>query len=244
MPCSRRRAPSWGACERRVSAREDGRAMLTIAMTWLLAVAPVQAYNQGNQLYARKDYAGAATAYRQALSGGHDARADYNLGNALFKSGRIGEAIAEYRRAYALAPRDPDIRTNLAFARAYRLDKAAAAPGPIARAIQSAFHRLSRREAAPAAAALCVLAALALAAWIVWRSRVAAAAAGALGLAAGFCFATEQVWNTEMRSQPAVVVVPEVNAMSGPGDEFKQILLIHDGTEVLTREARGDYFLI
>ena len=218
--------------------------MLTFVMAWLLALAPVEAYNQGNQLYAHKDYARAAIAYRQALSGGHDARADYNLGNALFKSGRIGEAIAEYRRAYALAPRDPDIRANLAFARAYRLDKAAAPPGPIARAIESAFRRLSLREAAPAAAALCTLAALALAAWIVWRARAAVIAAGALGLAASFCFATEQVWNAEMRSQPAVVVVPEVNATSGPGEEFKQILLIHDGTEVGIREARGDYFLI
>ena len=40
----------------------------------------------------------------------------YNLGNALYRSGRLGEAIRCYRQAQWLAPRDPDIRANLGFA--------------------------------------------------------------------------------------------------------------------------------
>jgi uncharacterized protein YgiM (DUF1202 family) len=35
-----------------------------------------------------------------------------------------------------------------------------------------------------------------------------------------------------------------VNAASGPGDEFKQVLLLHDGTEVRVRETRGDWALV
>ena len=41
----------------------------------------------------------------------------FNWGNALFKSGQLGRAIAVYRRAEALSPRDPDLRANLQFAR-------------------------------------------------------------------------------------------------------------------------------
>lgn len=218
--------------------------MLTLGLAWVLALAPVAAYDQGNQLYARKDYEGAARAYREALRGGHDARVDYNLGNALFKAGHIGEAIVAYRRAYALAPRDRDIATNLTFARAYRLDKGGTSPGPLAYTIAAWFHRLSRREAASAAGATCALTSLALAAWIVWRWRLAAIGAGLLGLAALYGLATERVWSAEVSTQPAVVVVPEVSATSGPGEEFKQILLVHDGTEVSIREARGDYLLV
>ncbi len=218
--------------------------MLTLALALLLALGPAQAYNQGNRLYARKEFAGAAQAYEDALRGGHDARADYNLGNALFKAGRIGEAIVAYRRAHALAPRDPDVAANLAFARAYRLDKVANAEGPIGRSLEATFHRLSPRESAQAAAALCALASLALAAWIVWRVRVAALASAVLGVAAAFSFATQLVWGAEVRGRPAVVVTPEVNALSGPGEEFKQILLVHDGTEVSIREARGEYLLV
>jgi tetratricopeptide (TPR) repeat protein len=218
--------------------------MLMVALGLLLALAPVQAFNRGNQLYAHKDYALAAEAYREALRGGHDARIDYNLGNALFKSGRIGEAIVAYRRARSLAPRDADIAENLAFARAYRLDKVAAGPGPIARAIADAFHLLSRRESAIAAAVLCLLASLALAAWIVRRGRALAVASGVLGLVALLSFATRSAWDAEVKAQPAVVVVPELSATSGPGEEFKQILLVHDGSELQVREARGEYLLV
>lgn len=49
----------------------------------------------------------------------------YNLGNAAFRDGRIGEAILSYERALLLAPRDPDTRANLRQVR-----KAAGLPEP------------------------------------------------------------------------------------------------------------------
>ena len=55
---------------------------------------------------------------------------------------------------------------------------------------------------------------------------------------------TWQVWRNEVRSVPAVVVVPEAVALSGPGDEYKEILTLHDGTELTVREVRGEYVLI
>src|SRR5208337_1310891 len=41
----------------------------------------------------------------------------FNLGNACFKAGTLGRALAAYRQAEALAPRDPDLRANIQFAR-------------------------------------------------------------------------------------------------------------------------------
>jgi tetratricopeptide (TPR) repeat protein len=215
-----------------------------LLLAWVLALGPRDAYNQGNRLYAQKDYAHAALAYQEALRAGHDARVHYNLGNALFKSGQIGEAILNYRRAYALAPRDPDVADNLAFARAYRLDRMAPAPNPLAHALDRAFRWLSRREAALWGAVLATLAALALALWIVWRWAALGVAAALLGALAAYCLVTERVWAAEAAAAPAVVVVPEVSAASGPSEEFKQIVLLHDGTEVRIREARADYYLV
>ena len=63
-------------------------------------------------------------------------------------------------------------------------------------------------------------------------------------MAALFGLITQQVWTNEIAERPAVVVVPEVNALSGPSEEFKQILLLHDGTELRIRETRGDYLLV
>src|SRR5262249_24984506 len=141
--CTTRREPSWDACER-APARQ--RPFVLTAIIVLLLAGPRDAHNQGNRLYAAKDYAGAAAAYREALAAGHDSRAHYNLGNALFKSGKIGEAILNYRRAYALAPRDRDVRDNLAFARAYRLDRLSPSQNPLARGLDRTFHALSRSE--------------------------------------------------------------------------------------------------
>jgi len=59
-----------------------------------------------------------------------------------------------------------------------------------------------------------------------------------------FGLITQWVWAGEVSAQPAVVVAPEVNVLSGPGEEFKQILLLHDGTEVRIRERRGGYLLV
>jgi hypothetical protein len=209
-----------------------------------LVLGPVQAYNEGNRLYAQKDYAGAVRAYEEALKSGNDPRAHYNLGNALFRSGKIGEAIIHYRRAYYLAPRDHDVAANLAFARAYRLDKSTAVASPLARVADRALRWLSRTEATLLAGLLFTFAGLALSAWIVWRARLLAFAAGLLALSGLYAFAAQQLWAGEVAARPAVVVVHEVSAASGPGDEFKQVLLLHDGTEVRIRETRGDWALV
>lgn len=39
----------------------------------------------------------------------------FNLGNAYFRLGRMGLAALNYRRAWVLAPRDPDVAANLRF---------------------------------------------------------------------------------------------------------------------------------
>ncbi|HEY6865652.1 MAG TPA: tetratricopeptide repeat protein [Candidatus Eisenbacteria bacterium] len=218
--------------------------MLALLIAGAITMSPAQAYDLGNRLYAQKDYGRATDAYREALTGGHDARVHYNLGNALFKSGKIGEAILNYRRARYLAPRDPDIRANLAFARAFRVDKLPSTAGPLARALDRGVHWLSRREAALAAAVAFALAGLALAGWIVWRHAAAGPAAAVFGVVALVCFACQQAWTGEVDARPAVVVVPEIDALSGPSEESKQIMLLHDGTEVEIRESRAGFYLV
>ena len=205
---------------------------------------PTAAYNQGNRLYAARDYAGAARAYQEALAAGPNATVHFNLGNALFKSGRIGPAIAHYRCARYLAPRDPDIAANLEFARAYRVDKTLTVPSPLARALDTAFHRLSRREAALVAALCFALGGALLSLWIVRRWTILLVVACLCWAGTLYGVTTERAWAAEIDGRPGVIVAPEVNALAGPSDEAKQILLLHDGSEVRIRDARGDYLLV
>ena len=56
--------------------------------------------------------------YEKILQSGAISPALYfNYGNAEFKSGNLGRAIAAYRQAAELAPRDAEVRANLDFAR-------------------------------------------------------------------------------------------------------------------------------
>jgi hypothetical protein len=76
------------------------------------------AFDEANKLYEQGKYGEAANGYEKILQSGQvSAAVLYNLGNAFFKSGQLGRAIATYRRAQQVAPRDPDLRANLLFAR-------------------------------------------------------------------------------------------------------------------------------
>lgn len=76
------------------------------------------AFDEANRLYEQGKYKEAIAAYHQLASRNQVSSAIYfNLGNAHFRLGQLGHAIASYRLAQQLDPRDPDIRANLRFAR-------------------------------------------------------------------------------------------------------------------------------
>ncbi len=71
-------------------------------------------FDAANKLYEEGKYADAANAYDKLLTNGTVSEAIYfNRGNAWFKAGQVGRAIASYRQARLLAPRDSALRANL-----------------------------------------------------------------------------------------------------------------------------------
>ena len=90
----------------------------TIATT---AAAPAtsadELWNAANQAYTEGDFEKAIAGYEQILSQNlHSAALYYNLANAYFKQGKLGEALLNYNRASRIAPSDEDIRHNQAYA--------------------------------------------------------------------------------------------------------------------------------
>jgi hypothetical protein len=79
---------------------------------------------RGNQLYQESDFPGALEAYQTVLAAGFEgADLYYNMGNAYFKTGDLGNSILSYERALTLRPRDPDILANLELARSLTADE-------------------------------------------------------------------------------------------------------------------------
>ena len=219
--------------------------MLTHLLLYItITLTPAESYNQGNKYYSQNDYPQAVAAYQQALQAGPDAAVLYNLGNAYFKSGRTGQAVASYRRAQYLDPRDRDIRSNLEFVRSYRADKILTVPDPFSNFLYDLFHFFSEREASLMALICFGLGSLMLALFVIYGKKVYVYISVSWVLVFIFFLADLLTWRNERQQLPVVITAAEASALSGPGPEYKQIILVHDGTEVLVKETRGDYLLI
>lgn len=210
----------------------------------LLAAAPGEYFERGNAAYEAGRYAEAGTLYDSALATLHSSALYYNRGNAYFKQGQIGRAIADYLRAYAANPRDRDISSNLAFARSYRPDKLLVIENPLIKALAGALRIVDIHTARLLAGVLFLLASAALALLLVRGERVFGWVALGLGVLFLYCAASWLGWDSEVNRSRVVVVVPELTLRSGPGPEYKEIAVVHDGLEGTARERRPGYVLI
>ena len=84
----------------------------------------LRAFDEGNRLAsqspveAEKAFGRAVQAFETLVDAGVvNGKLYYNLGNAWLKTGRIGQAIAAYRRAEALMPTNARLQENLQYAR-------------------------------------------------------------------------------------------------------------------------------
>jgi len=208
------------------------------------AAAPADLFSRGNAAYEAGDYLQAVTLYDSAAAGMTSAELFYNRGDARFKLGEIGRAIADYNRAYVLKPHDKDIIHNLAFARQFRPDKTLTLENPLVRMLNDALRLLDAASARVLAGFFFFLALVSLALLFVRGQRLFGWIALGLGVLFIYCFIAAASWAATTSPAHAVVVQPELTLRSGPGAEYKEIAVVHDGLEVMLREQRPGYVLI
>lgn len=99
---------------------------LTLMLLLSLVALPLQAqereaaaaFQAGNARYAEGEYEAALEAYRQAEATGYvSGPLFYNMGNAYYRLGAMGQAIRYYEKARRLIPGSDDLRHNLELAR-------------------------------------------------------------------------------------------------------------------------------
>jgi tetratricopeptide (TPR) repeat protein len=80
-------------------------------------------FEQGNKFYEKENYEAAVSSYESVVnSGRHSAELYFNLGNSYYKLHKVAPAIYNYEKALLLSPNDPEIKTNLEFARKMAID--------------------------------------------------------------------------------------------------------------------------
>lgn len=220
--------------------------MSPLALAVLLAAAPAgdaaARLDAAGEAYRAGDFAAAARGWEALLAEGLESPTLHlNLGNARFRLGRRGAAIASYARALRLDPDDADARANLALARAANVDRLVGErPPPL---LQRLAALVSDRVAVASFGAAWLVLWGALAAWrrAPGRARGALAAAAVLGavgsVAAGLVLAGKAA---SARTAAAVVVAASSPVREAPEPALRPIFELHEGTELRVLEVRGE----
>lgn len=206
-----------------------------------VAAADVAAeFSAANDLYAKGQFAQAAAAYENILqTNGQSASLLFNCGNAEFKAGHLGKAIAAYRQAELLTPRDPELRANLAFVRT-QVSGATLRPGRW----QAWLGSLTLNEGAMLSAVLVwALFALLVARQIrpAWAPRLRGATQCALALALFSCTLLGLQAANHFNSAMAVVTAGEATARTGPLDDAQVAFTARDGAEMRVLDRHADW---
>ncbi len=200
-------------------------------------------FNAANKLYAEGKFAAAAATYEKILKSGAISPAVYfNYGNAEFKLGQSGRAIAAYRHAELLAPRDAEVRANLEFVRRQ-------VEGPTLREgrWEDWLGTLTLNEWAVLAAGAFWLTFLLFAARQirpVWRPRLRGLTAGVVVLAILSCVSLGAAAAIHFTKQTAVIIEPEATARSGPFSEAQDAFKAHDGAELAVLDRRDNWLQV
>jgi len=209
----------------------------------VIAISPDAQFDAANKLYAQSKFAEAPAEYNKLIQAGSISPALYfNLGNAYFKSGQIGRAIAAYRQAEEIAPRDPDVRANLQFAR-----NLVQGPKIGAGRIQRWLGTLSTVEwVALSTIAVWVTLGLLIACLIkpslkpALRSWIWLTIGTTLAIFA--CARTAVSLNASHKL--AVVAINEATVRNGPFDESPSAFTAHDGAELRVLDHKDNWLQV
>ncbi|MGD8628891.1 MAG: tetratricopeptide repeat protein [bacterium] len=201
-------------------------------------------FGQACDFYEAGDLVSARAGFEALLKSGiRNGTVYYNLGNCFYKQGEVGRAVASYRRALMLSPRDEDARFNLDLLRSevgFRDTTAAFGLGSIG---GMPLRWVSAREwqiVSYISYYLCSLALLAIL-FLGGRARgVASRLLVALVIVAACSFALSAHGRSRFKGgSEAVVVAERTEFMSGPGTAFEELVRLSDGVELKLRARSG-----
>ena len=205
-------------------------------------------YNEGNALYRQGAYEAAIDRYQDVVGSGiRNPDVYYNLGNAYFKAGALGQALLNYERARRLAPSDPDISGNVAFANTLKVDRFDIdAPNAVTRFLTAIYTRLSPNGLAAWVSFSFLGICFGLAGLLFLPGRrvrwFVVLGVASLGCVLSIALLTVKV--DELNTPKGIVLVPETVGRSGPSSDYLQVFTLHEGTLVVLERQEGQWGLI
>ena len=218
-----------------------------LILAWLCAWSVARAddvstaFDQANKLYEEGKFTEAVAAYEKMFRQGQASPALYfNLGNAFFKAGQVGRAVFNYRLAERLAPRDPDVRANLKFARSSVATGATPAPSWWQR--WTSRLRLDEWTLLTSGALWIWLGLLTLGQWRPALRKSLSGYTATTGVGAvllALCLGLETYNRFAVKS--VIVAVREAVVRYGPWNESSNYFTVRDGMELAVLDSKGEW---
>ena len=214
---------------------------LSILLFIFLTTAPIlqaASLQQAEDFYRQGHFASALGEYEDLLhTYPNDPFLYYNIGNCYFKMGTKGLAVANYYRAFRLAPRDADIRHNLQLALQHSGERLVPAGMPVI--LHKAFFSLTLSEL-KGLCFICVWMFCLITACWCWKRKMGWAVWMLL-----VCLLITGSWymgRLKLETRPlAVVATPVAELRSGPGTNFPASANVAQGHLVLLQDKRDKW---
>ncbi len=211
------------------------------------ALKAIEAFQEGNDAYNATNYDRAVRMYHKAAEMNfRPAALYYNLGNSYYRLGKLGNAIADYRRARLLQPRDADSKENLAIARSQAEDglKIQTLPDTV-KSFLFLYYYIGFDELIWLCAAVSALFFLLAILYLFVRRRLLKSLLVVLACVTLLLAATAGLhcYNRFLRHD-AVVIADQAPVHSGPMDSYPDIFILHDGSEARVLERQDAWVKI
>lgn len=206
-----------------------------------------QLFSEATELYNAKKYEEAITKYQQILKSGEDsASLYYNLANAHYKLSHIGPSVYYYEKALQLAPKDADIKNNMAFAKNMTIDAIEPLPQTDWQKFkENTIGRYTYNGWAIIGVVFMFLFVFAISVYYLVSKSVQKRIFFIVGSVFLLCSIITNVFayiqfDVVHDSNYAVVYVPETSVKSEPNASGSEVFMLHEGTKVkLLSELNG-----
>lgn len=222
---------------------------VAVAFGSAFATEKCEGIEAGAKAYNESDFERAIDEWRTCVDNGmEDADLFYNLGNAYFRSGKLGFSIYYYKMALRLRATDDDITHNLKFAQAMTRDKVEEdeEENPILTGLFKAHHALSLKAQLFTLLALFWIITLVLIArkLVIGETRKNICTGIVFALTTVFCIIGASaaykviVLETEITG---VVTAADADVTSAPSDKSQTLNTLSEGTNFEVISVQGNF---
>ena len=208
-------------------------------------------FDKANDFYSKANYSKAIEIYQSILNKNIESSELYfNLGNAYYKTNKIGLAILNYEKAKKISPADEDIETNLTLANLKTEDKIDPQPRLF---IYDWIDGITNAASEKSWSILCIGALIVSLVWFAFyllstsvNFKKVFFYLGSVFMLITLCFYffANHRYHQVVDSEYAVIISPTTTINSSPTEKSTKLFILHEGTKVAVIDEENDWIEI